>query len=107
MVSAVQVQAVPQEVDEALHKCNSASPCVGHTVPRLETEQSSHAAWWHLLLQVQAVPQEVDEALHKWADRTPALAAIKGAAADKAAAAAAGGGSNKGAKDEKSKKKKK
>jgi ribosomal protein L12E/L44/L45/RPP1/RPP2 len=57
-------------------------------------------------VQVQAVPQEVDEALHRWADRTPALAAIKGAAADKAAAAA-GGGSKKGAKDEKSKNKKK
>lgn len=58
-------------------------------------------------VQVQAVPQEVDEALHKWADRTPALAAIKGAAADKAAAAAGGGSSKKGAKDEKGKKKKK
>jgi hypothetical protein len=56
-------------------------------------------------VQVQAVPQEVDEALHRWADRTPALAAIKSAAADKAAAAA-GGASKKGAKDEKSKKKK-
>lgn len=61
----------------------------------------------HWLCRVQAVPQEVDEALHKWADRTPALAAIKGAAADKAAAAAGGGGSKKGAKDEKGKKKKK
>jgi ribosomal protein L12E/L44/L45/RPP1/RPP2 len=58
-------------------------------------------------LQVQAVPQEVDEALHKWADRTPALAAIKGAAADKATAAASGSGGKKGAKEEKSKKKKK
>lgn len=61
----------------------------------------------HWLCRVQAVPQEVDEALHKWADRTPALAAIKGAAADKAAAAAGGGSSKKGAKDEKGKKKKK
>ncbi|KAF6264066.1 hypothetical protein COO60DRAFT_270081 [Scenedesmus sp. NREL 46B-D3] len=60
----------------------------------------------HWLCRVQAVAPEVDEALHKWADRTPALAAIKGTAADKAAAAA-GGGSKKGAKDEKSKKKEK
>lgn len=41
-----------------------------------------------LLLQVQPVPADVDDSLHKWTDRTPAMAAIKGATVDKAAAAA-------------------
>lgn len=58
-------------------------------------------------LQMQPVLPETDEALHKWADRTPALAAIKGAAADKAAAATAAGGGKKGPKADNGKKKKK
>jgi hypothetical protein len=53
------------------------------------------------------VSKEVDEALRRWSDRTPALAAIKGASDAAAAGTASAGGGKKGAKgDGKGKKKK-
>ncbi|KAI8469151.1 MAG: hypothetical protein J3K34DRAFT_514240 [Monoraphidium minutum] len=51
------------------------------------------------LSRVRPVSKEEDAALRRWADKTPALAAIKGATADKPGGAAAGGAKKKGAGD--------
>jgi hypothetical protein len=50
--------------------------------------------------QVQPVSPDVDAALHAWRDKTPALAAIKGAAAGAADKGAAAAGKKKGGKDD-------
>lgn len=53
----------------------------------------------HVSRQVEPVSPDVDEQLHKWMDKTPAMAAIKGATADKAATA--GDKEKKGGKGDK------
>ncbi len=61
----------------------------------------------YVCLQVRPVSQDVDAQLHAWRDKTPALAAIKGAAAAAAGDKAAAGGKKKGAKEADKKAKKK
>lgn len=46
------------------------------------------------------MPGDIDASLHAWRDKTPALAAIKGAAAGDKAGAAAAGGKKKGGKED-------